>query len=84
MTACARCGIQPALRAFLERLPECTSEAFPAVGAGQDLRIEGKGVLGSALAVDGQPVHMALLASEGGGDTEPWARRARGEGSRGD
>ena len=69
---------QPALRAFLERLPECTSEAFPAVGAGQDLRMEGNGMLGSALAVDGHPVHMALFASEGGGGTEPWVRRARG------
>ena len=69
---------QPALRAFLERLPECTSETFPAVGAGQDLRMEGNGMLGSALAVDGHPVHMALLAAEGSRGAEQWVRRARG------
>jgi len=69
---------QPALQAFLERLPESTSETFPAVGAGQDLRMVGKGMVGSALAVDGRPAHMALFASEGGGGEEPWAGRARG------
>lgn len=77
-TAEATAEAQPASQAFLERLPECTSEIFPAVSAGQDLRMEGKGMLGSALAVDGQLVHMALLASEGGGGAGPWAGRARG------
>jgi len=64
----------PAMQAFLDRLIECKWEPFPAVGAGEDLRAEGAGLVGSALVVDKVPVHLALFASAKDAPRRRWIR----------
>jgi hypothetical protein len=64
----------PAMQAFLDRLVECKWEPFPAVGAGEDLRAEGVGLVGSALVVERVPVHLALFASAKDGPRRRWVR----------
>lgn len=68
----------PAMQAFLDRLVECKWEPFPAVGAGEDLRAEGAGLVGSALVVEKVPVHLALFASAKDGPRRRWVRPGEG------
>jgi len=48
--------------AFLERIKSAPIESFPAIGAGEDLRLHGPGVAGAALVVDEQVVHLSAFA----------------------
>jgi hypothetical protein len=68
----------PAMQAFLDRLVECKWEPFPAVGAGEDLRAEDAGLVGSALLVDKVPVHLALFASVNDAPRRRWVRPEQG------
>lgn len=57
--------VSPAsITAFLERIKDSSSEAFPAVGEGQDLRLNGRGISGGALVADGRVVHLSAFAAE--------------------
>jgi len=56
--------------AFLDRLCAADERSYPAVGLGTDLRLTGPGVVGGALVVEGDCVHMAAFATaqnDGGG-----------------
>ena len=46
---------------FLKEAAGCEEKKYPSVGLGSDYRYEGKSIVGSALAVDGQVVHMAFF-----------------------
>lgn len=46
------------VRKFLDQIRAAKSEGFPAVGEGEDIRLNGKGVAGGALAVNGRVVHL--------------------------
>jgi len=52
---------QKAAKAFLAGLGAADEQTFPAVGLGTDIRLTGPGVVGGALAVDEQLVHLAAF-----------------------
>ncbi len=69
-------------REFLDSAAKCVSSAHPSRGTGEDVRLEGKTVVGSALVADGCVVHLALFRREerSRNDDEPmasWSRRRR-------
>lgn len=49
------------VRAFLAQVQAAPVERFAATGEGEDLRIEGDGVAGGALEVDGAVVHLSAF-----------------------
>ena len=57
-------------RAFLERLGTADERQYPAVGLGTDIRLSAAGVVGGALVVDGDCVHMAAFATLQGSDSQ--------------
>lgn len=54
-----------AAREFLGRAAECGETRYESVGLGASLRYEGRGVIGSALAVDDRVIHMAFFKTAG-------------------
>ena len=56
-------------RGFLDRLRAADEREYPAVGLGTDIRLTGPGVVGGALVVGGDCVHLAAFATpqNGGG-----------------
>jgi hypothetical protein len=52
-------------RAFLEACTEARVEAFPAVGLGQDGRLSSVRVVGFALALEGQVLHLSAFSRSG-------------------
>ena len=46
----------------IKRLCSCTERRAPSVALGEDVRFEGKGVIGSGLAVDGELVQLSAYA----------------------
>jgi hypothetical protein len=62
-------------REFLGRAAECGETRYESVGLGTSLRYEGRGVIGSALAVDDRVIHMAFFKTAGNeaGKAEPMA-----------
>lgn len=54
---------------FLGELGAARAAAFPAVGEGEDLRLEGHDLAGGALAVDGRVVHLVAFRVESDEDT---------------
>ncbi len=62
---------------FLARVASATAEEVPAVGLGEELRVAGPGIIGEALALDGQLVHLsALVLEDDGGSMEGRGARA--------
>ncbi len=53
-------------RDFLSRAAECREARYQSVGLGDSLRYEGRGVIGSALALDGAVIHLAFFGTEAG------------------
>ena len=51
------------LQKILERMRSAEEQRFPSVGLGEDCRYTAKGLLGSALQVDGWLVHLAFFRS---------------------
>jgi hypothetical protein len=49
----------------LERARSARSEVFPSTALGEDVRMEGDGVIGGALVYAETPVHVSLFATEG-------------------
>ena len=43
---------------FLENIKKCRFDSFPAVGLGQDLRIDSRSISGGALVDDGRMIHL--------------------------
>jgi hypothetical protein len=67
-------------RQFVERAQEAVSTIHPAVGMGEEVRLTGAGVVGSALVVDERAIHLALFRGDGteqrsGGSFSPPSRR---------
>ncbi len=58
-------GDSDVAEAFLERIAALRGERFESVGLGQDVRYEGRGVLGSALVHHGHVVHASFFDVEG-------------------
>jgi len=54
-----------AAREFLGRAAECGETPYESVGLGTSLRYEGRGVIGSALALDDRVIHMAFFKTAG-------------------
>jgi len=54
-----------AAREFLGRAAECGETPYESVGLGTSLRYEGRGVIGSALALKDQVIHMAFFKTAG-------------------
>lgn len=52
---------------FFERLGAANGRSYPAVGLGTDIRLSGPGVVGGALVVDEDCVHLAAFALDEGG-----------------
>ena len=53
---------QQALNTFLQTVGEATSEGFPAVGKGLDLRLSGPGIAGGALVADQRVIHLSAFS----------------------
>lgn len=51
-------------KAFLREVVKCDESRFAAVGQGDDYRFEGPGIVGSALVVNDQVVHIAFLKGQ--------------------
>jgi hypothetical protein len=51
------------VREFLERIANAAGESFEALGEGTDIRFNGGGISGGALAAGGRVVHLAGFAS---------------------
>lgn len=49
--------------ALLDSVASANVEVYPAVGLGQELRLQGNDVVGAALSVDGRVVHLTAFAS---------------------
>jgi hypothetical protein len=47
---------------FLKRIATCPADSYPGVGLGTEHRIEGTGLVGSALACDQRVLHMACIS----------------------
>ena len=50
---------------LLERARAARSEIFPSTALGEDVRMEGEGVIGGALVYASTPVHVSLFDTEG-------------------
>jgi len=57
--------------AFLERVGSSGAALFPAVGLGEDARLQSPGIVGGALIVDGQIVHMSAFVAPDHTDAAP-------------
>jgi hypothetical protein len=53
---------EQAVRDFLSRIQASSMQSFPAVGEGQDLRLQGRGISGGALLADGRVVHLSAFS----------------------
>ena len=69
---------QPDPRRFLDAVCHARCTAYPAVGAGQDLRLEGGGIVGAALSTEHGIVHAVAFPSAE--VTRPRSRRIWGQG----
>jgi hypothetical protein len=47
---------------FLGDVAELHLQEYPAIGLGRDVRMEGRGMAGAGLQVDGRYVHLSVLA----------------------
>jgi hypothetical protein len=54
-----------AAREFLGRAAESGETPYESIGLGTSLRYEGRGVIGSALALDDRVIHMAFFKTAG-------------------
>jgi hypothetical protein len=50
---------------FLARIGAASARAFPGLGKGEDVRLEGEGLAGGALLAQGRVVHLAAFAVNG-------------------
>jgi hypothetical protein len=50
-------------QAFMAAVAECGQKGYDSVGMGKDIRLDGKGIVGSALAVEDKLVHMAFFSA---------------------
>ncbi len=57
--------------AFLKQIADAQKRGYPAIGMGNDLRIEGKELTGGALEVDGQCIHLCAFRIDEVEDDEP-------------
>lgn len=64
---------------FVSRAAKARSDVVKAVGEGDDVRLEGPGLVGEALVADGRVIHLSVLelAGEGSGAERASARARR-------
>jgi len=55
-------GPSAAVRRWLQMATQAKVEAFKSPGLGQDVRLEGPGLVGASLLVNDQPVHVEIFA----------------------
>jgi hypothetical protein len=55
---------------WLRSSVSATAETFKSPGLGQDIRLEGKSLVGAGLLIDEQPVHVELFPCEGAVESE--------------
>ncbi len=72
-------------QAFLDAAGKCVASTHRSRGAGEDVRLEGQEVVGSALVVEGCVIHLALFRREkrsrgDEGSMAGWAQRRRNHG----
>ena len=79
------CDHPPVARvaAFIEDATACEQQQYPSVGLGHDLRFQSARVVGSALLVDGTPVHCALFPAPDSDQADPMASYRQRRGFRG-
>ena len=53
----------PKAREFMSGAAECEQKGYDSVGMGQDVRLDGKGIVGSALVVEEKLIHMAFFSA---------------------
>lgn len=58
-------------RTFLDDVAKAPGGRFPAIGMGEDVRIESPRVAGAALVVDGRVVHLSAFRADDGYDAAP-------------
>ncbi len=56
---------------FLDKIKSADAIAFPAIGLGKDLRLEGSGITGGALVVEDRCVHLCAFPVPGEDGGEP-------------
>jgi hypothetical protein len=52
---------RPRPEVFLSALKQASRERFPAIGVGEDVRIDGDSIVGGSLVVDGKVVHLVAF-----------------------
>lgn len=52
---------ETAVRQFIERMKTASTESYPAIAEGEDIRLRAPGVAGGALVVEGRIVHLAAF-----------------------
>jgi hypothetical protein len=50
-----------AVESLLKKIAPAETKAYPSAGLGEDLRISGKGLVGSCLMLDGRIIHLAVF-----------------------
>jgi hypothetical protein len=62
---------------FMDSIPRARAVSYPSLGLGENIRFEGRTVVGSALVVDGGVLHLAAFRRETGGETRGRVRMER-------
>jgi hypothetical protein len=62
---------RPGVEAFLRRVAKAPASSFPAVGLGEDLRLQAPGLAGGALAVEGALLHLCAFHLPGEENRQP-------------
>ena len=55
---------KPQPKRFLATLKKAPQERFPAIGMGEDVRINGRTIVGGGLVVDGKVIHLVAFPGE--------------------
>ena len=66
-----------AAQAFLAEISAAPAENYPALGEGEDLRLESEALVGGGLKARGRLIHLCAFAGEPGDDDTPRTRYAR-------
>ncbi|HCY13949.1 MAG TPA: hypothetical protein DG414_08950 [Gammaproteobacteria bacterium] len=66
-----------AAQAFLSQVSGAPAENYPAIGEGEDLRLESEALVGGGLEARGRLIHLCAFAGEPGDDDTPRTRYAR-------
>ncbi len=57
-------AVEADFKAFLDKLLDAATLRRPAVGLGEDLRVESRGMVAAALVHEGKVVHLSAFAKQ--------------------